>query len=36
MVIPIKNSIWYLEKKEDSEFYKEEYQGFHFVPLVTK
>jgi protein-L-isoaspartate(D-aspartate) O-methyltransferase len=34
MVIPIINSIWYLEKKGENEFEKEEYPGFSFVPLV--
>jgi protein-L-isoaspartate(D-aspartate) O-methyltransferase len=36
MVIPVLNSIWYLEKKGENEFEKEEYPGFSFVPLVTK
>lgn len=36
MVIPIQNSIWYMEKREDNEFYKEEFQGFSFVPLITE
>lgn len=35
MVIPVKNSLWYLEKKSENEFYKEEYSGFAFVPLIT-
>ena len=35
MVIPVKNSLWYLEKKGENDFYKEEYPGFAFVPLVT-
>ena len=34
MVIPIRNSIWYMEKKEENKFYKEEYPGFEFVPLI--
>lgn len=34
MVIPVNNDIWYLEKKSEDEFYKEEYPGFSFVPLV--
>lgn len=34
MVIPIHNSIWFLEKKSEGTFYKEEYPGFTFVPLV--
>ncbi len=36
MVIPIHNDIWYLEKKSEDDFYKEEYPGFSFVPLVEK
>jgi len=34
MVIPIHNDIWYLEKKGENDFYKEEFPGFSFVPLV--
>lgn len=34
MVIPVGDSIWYLEKKAENEFYKEEYPGFAFVPLI--
>ncbi len=34
MVIPLKNNVWYLEKKGENEFYKEEFPGFAFVPLV--
>ncbi|MDO8529305.1 MAG: protein-L-isoaspartate O-methyltransferase [bacterium] len=36
MVIPVHNDIWYLEKKSEDDFYKEEYPGFSFVPLMTK
>lgn len=36
MVIPVQNSLWYLEKKGSNEFYKEEFRGFAFVPLITK
>lgn len=36
MVIPVYNNIWYLEKKGEDEFYKEEYRGFSFVPLIQK
>lgn len=36
MVIPVHNDIWYLEKKSKSDFYKEEFPGFSFVPLVEK
>ena len=36
MVIPVHNDIWYLEKKEENDFYKEEFPGFSFVPLIEK
>jgi len=36
MVIPVHNDIWYLEKKSENDFYKEEFPGFSFVPLVQK
>lgn len=36
IVIPIHNDIWYLEKKGEDNFYKEEFPGFSFVPLVQK
>lgn len=36
MVIPVHNDIWYLKKKGENDFYKEEYPGFSFVPLVNK
>ena len=34
IVIPTKNSIIYLEKQEDNTFFREEFPGFTFVPLV--
>jgi protein-L-isoaspartate(D-aspartate) O-methyltransferase len=34
MVIPVYRSIWYLEKKGENKFFKEEYPGFEFVPLI--
>jgi protein-L-isoaspartate(D-aspartate) O-methyltransferase len=34
MVIPIKNSIIFIEKKNDLEFSREEFPGFSFVPLI--
>jgi protein-L-isoaspartate(D-aspartate) O-methyltransferase len=34
MVIPVGESLWYLEKKGEDDFYTEEYPGFIFVPLV--
>ncbi len=36
MIIPVRNSIVYLEKKSDQEFYKEEFSGFTFVPFIMK
>lgn len=36
MVIPVHNDIWYLEKKGENDFYKEEFPGFSFVPLIEK
>lgn len=36
MVIPVHNDIWYLEKKGEDDFYKEEYPGFAFVPLIQE
>ncbi len=36
MVIPVRNSILYLEKKSETDFYKEEYPGFVFVPLIAE
>jgi protein-L-isoaspartate(D-aspartate) O-methyltransferase len=35
MVIPMRGSIWLLEKKGENDFYEEEYPGFSFVPLIT-
>jgi len=34
LVIPVKSSIWTLEKISDKDFREEEYPGFAFVPLV--
>lgn len=36
MVIPLRHSLWYLEKKGEEEFAKEEFPGFEFVPLIEK
>lgn len=36
MVIPVYNNIWFLEKKGADDFYKEEYPGFAFVPLIKE
>lgn len=36
MVIPIHNHLAYLEKRGEQDFYKEEFPGFVFVPLVEK
>lgn len=35
LVIPIKNSLWMLEKISNKDFQEEEYPGFAFVPLVS-
>lgn len=34
MVIPVKSSIIYIEKESEDKFYKEEFPGFTFVPLI--
>jgi len=34
MVLPVNNAIWYLEKKGENDFVKEQYGGFSFVPFV--
>jgi protein-L-isoaspartate(D-aspartate) O-methyltransferase len=36
LVIPVKDSIWMIEKKSDKIFREVEYPGFVFVPLVSK
>ena len=36
LVIPIGSSVVYLEKKSETEFDKEEFPGFIFVPLIVK
>ncbi len=36
MVIPVHNRLCYLEKRGENDFYKEEFPGFSFVPLVQK
>ena len=36
LAIPVKDSIWMIEKKSDKIFHEEEYPGFAFVPLVSK
>ena len=35
MVIPVKNSIFYVERKRKNEFFRKEYPGFSFVPLIS-
>jgi protein-L-isoaspartate(D-aspartate) O-methyltransferase len=35
LVIPVKNSIWVIEKKSAKNFHEEEYPGFAFVPLIN-
>lgn len=34
MVIPVHNDIWYVERRGEDDFYKEEFPGFSFVPLT--
>ena len=34
MVIPIKNNLWFLEKKDSDKFEQKIYPGFSFVPLI--
>jgi protein-L-isoaspartate(D-aspartate) O-methyltransferase len=36
MVIPIYNSLAYVEKRDDDDFYVERFPGFIFVPLIQK
>lgn len=36
MVIPIRNSICYIEKRGEDDFYQEEFAGFNFVPFVRR
>jgi protein-L-isoaspartate(D-aspartate) O-methyltransferase len=36
MVIPVCNSICYVEKKSEDDFYVEEFPGFVFVPFIVK
>jgi protein-L-isoaspartate(D-aspartate) O-methyltransferase len=36
MVIPINNSICYVEKKAENDIYLEEFPGFTFVPFIVK
>lgn len=36
MVIPIHNHLVYIEKRGEKDFYKEEFAGFAFVPLIQK
>jgi len=35
LVIPVKDSIWMIEKKSAKIFHEEEYPGFVFVPLIS-
>lgn len=34
MVIPVRNNLWFLEKKDSDKFDQKIYPGFSFVPLV--
>ncbi len=35
MVLPVRNSIWFIEKKAQDDFYIEKFPGFSFVPFVA-
>ena len=34
MVLPIRNSIWFVQKKAEDDFYIEKFAGFSFVPFI--
>ncbi len=36
MVVPTRNSLFFLEKKGEAEFYEEQFPGFAFVPLIME
>lgn len=36
MVIPTKDSLYFLEKKSEAEFLEEQFPGFSFVPLIIE
>lgn len=36
MVIPVRNHLCFIEKRGENDFYKEEFPGFSFVPLIQK
>lgn len=36
LVIPVKNSVWLIEKKSEKNFEEKEFPGFLFVPLVSE
>jgi len=36
LVIPVKGSVWMVEKKSEKVFHEEEFPGFVFVPLVSR
>lgn len=36
LVIPVRNSIWLVERKDEKKFSEQEAYGFSFVPLVSK
>jgi len=36
MVIPVRDSIWVLQKNSEKDFQEEEFPGFIFVPLVSE
>lgn len=36
MVVPSKDNLYFLEKKNENEFYEEQFSGFAFVPLIIE
>jgi protein-L-isoaspartate(D-aspartate) O-methyltransferase len=36
MVIPVRNDIWFVEKKDEENFNIEKFAGFSFVPFIEK
>lgn len=36
MVIPVRNEVWFVEKKDISDFSLEKFPGFAFVPFIEK
>ncbi len=34
MVLPVRNSLWFVQKKAEDDFYIEKFPGFSFVPFI--